>query len=131
MELQEAFDTVVTHLYTQKKRAFTSSSCLYRTPEGLKCAAGCLIPDELYDIEMEGAPFYALNKYQNIVDHFNNPWLNNVRFVDLIQRLQDAHDDRESWNDEGPNEEMYENLIDIASKYKLNTEVLEKMVKGE
>lgn len=33
------------------------NSCLYRHPDGLKCAAGCLIPDKYYDESMEGINF--------------------------------------------------------------------------
>jgi hypothetical protein len=28
--------------------------CMYRNPDGLKCAIGCLIPDEVYTPDMEG-----------------------------------------------------------------------------
>jgi hypothetical protein len=51
---QQTFDTVVKHLRTQRCRAVNDSgNCQYRTAENLRCAAGCLIPDELYDPAME------------------------------------------------------------------------------
>jgi hypothetical protein len=56
MNAQEIFDKVVTHLRTQGKQAKnTSDDCVYRRPNGLMCAVGCLIPDELYDPALEGA----------------------------------------------------------------------------
>ena len=50
---QQVFDQVVTHLLTQNQQALSDGMCMYRTPGGLKCAVGCLIPDEAYDAKME------------------------------------------------------------------------------
>jgi hypothetical protein len=42
----ELFAKVVTHLLTQKERSCKSDgTCMYRH-ESLKCAAGCLLPDD-------------------------------------------------------------------------------------
>ena len=61
MNLQEIYDTVKAHLLKQGRRAsdVCGGTCYYRTKEygsdaTLKCAVGCLIPDELYDPEIEG-----------------------------------------------------------------------------
>lgn len=57
---QEAFDKVVEHLLKQGKRSavVTESSmiesCMYRGPNGLKCAIGALIFDEYYSKILEG-----------------------------------------------------------------------------
>jgi hypothetical protein len=58
MNTQEAFTTIVTHLAKQAKKALSvgdgsASYCMYRSPEGLKCALGCLIPDDLYEPAMD------------------------------------------------------------------------------
>ena len=56
MNIQEIFDTVSVHLLTQNKKSQESSfysSCLYRGPNGTKCAVGCLIKDEFYDSSLE------------------------------------------------------------------------------
>ena len=57
MNNQEAFDTVVAHLRKQgRPSVFPSNAlrgCAYRGADGLKCAAGCLIPDEMYSIHFE------------------------------------------------------------------------------
>ncbi len=52
---QEIFDKVSKHLLKQNKRAVSKEdgSCKYRTSNGLKCAAGCLIPDYDYSPKME------------------------------------------------------------------------------
>lgn len=59
MTAQEVFDAVATHLLTQNARSVTEDSpgtCLYRGPEGRKCAIGALIPDSLYRPEIENVP---------------------------------------------------------------------------
>lgn len=55
---QEMFNKVVTHLLTQKVRSETADSqagsmCLYRGPDGAKCAVGVLIADEHYTPSLE------------------------------------------------------------------------------
>lgn len=55
---QQVFDKVASHLLAQKltssKSNLVGGTCLYRGPNGTKCAVGCLIPDDLYDAKMEG-----------------------------------------------------------------------------
>lgn len=53
--MQRMFDTVYRHLLTQHVRSQDEhDKCMYRNPAGLKCALGCLIPDESYRPEFEG-----------------------------------------------------------------------------
>lgn len=59
MTRQEIFDRVVRHLLSQKQKAaiddvYGNTRCRYRTPDGLRCAVGCLIPDDAYDPSIEG-----------------------------------------------------------------------------
>ena len=50
----ETFLKVKTHLLTQNKKSHdVGEGCVYRNSEGLKCAVGCLIPDEDYAANME------------------------------------------------------------------------------
>lgn len=52
---QETFNTVVNHLRKQNCKSINvNKECLYRGPNGTKCAVGCLIPDDKYDIKLEG-----------------------------------------------------------------------------
>lgn len=55
MKKQEIFDKVATHLLTQGKKSVRghSSYCMYHSPQGLRCAVGCLIADEHYTPELE------------------------------------------------------------------------------
>ena len=43
---QEVFDFVAIHLLTQNEKSGDDQVCYYRSPTGLKCAAGCLIADD-------------------------------------------------------------------------------------
>jgi hypothetical protein len=81
---QVVFDKVAEHLLTQKERSEypVNCACLYRGPKGLKCAAGCLIPDSDYNEEMEGKSWSTLVS-SGIIPDTNNY---------LIGRLQRVHD---------------------------------------
>lgn len=86
---QEIYDEVVTFLVKQGKRASGQGSCMYRTENGLKCAIGCLIPDELYKGEMEGKGANALMAYPEL--RFLTPHMY------LLRNLQSAHDVPDTW----------------------------------
>ena len=61
MNTQEAFHAMVQHLREQGMRSETGSSvCVYRHPDGLRCAIGAIIPDELYAEDFEGRTVDAL-----------------------------------------------------------------------
>lgn len=50
--IQKLFDKAVIHLLTQMEQSIAGDgSCLYRGPNGLKCAIGALIDDARYDAE--------------------------------------------------------------------------------
>ncbi len=56
MTNQDLFNTVYRHLLTQGVKAIDpqTEKCLYRGPNGTKCAIGCLIPDDRYFPALEG-----------------------------------------------------------------------------
>jgi hypothetical protein len=66
MTRQEVFDTVAAHLLKQNARSLIDPTdlddpgCAYRGAAGLKCAVGCLIPDEVYKPSMEGIGMLGL-----------------------------------------------------------------------
>jgi hypothetical protein len=96
--LQSVFDKVATHLLSQNEKSEHDGECLYRDEKGNKCAVGCLIPDNLYSPEIEGAGVLdghiagILSKsivgYDTVVE-------------DLLFHLQDLHDcaDPHEWKD--------------------------------
>jgi hypothetical protein len=85
---QAIFDQVGKHLLTQNKKSERNDKCVYRSPEGLKCAAGCLISDEEYnpamDSDGEGTSWESLIKRELIETDKH-------KFI--IRDLQRIHDD--------------------------------------
>ena len=84
---QEVFDFVVAHLRKQGTKAirttdFGSVTCAYRGRSATKCAAGCLIPDELYDVSFEGKLVTSLPE---LVKFFGPN-------LDIVKDLQSIHD---------------------------------------
>lgn len=110
---QEIFDQVAKHLLTQNKVSRTVNGfCMYRGEDGLKCAAGCLIADDEYDIEMDSAR--KGGSWGTLVIHRFVP----VEHADLIESIQRVHDSN------GP-AVWRERLTELARRYQLNTDVLQ------
>lgn len=111
MKIQELFDTVATHLLTQKKRATNTHGCAYRGENGLKCAVGCLIPDSKYDPELEGscASARAVAKAAGLRGEQQRL---------LAEKLQAVHDDDHPSTWHGA-------LHRVAAEFNLKTTVLD------
>lgn len=100
---QEVFDYIANHLLTQNRKAQIKLpegiKCAYRTPQGLTCAAGCLIPEKDYDKNFETVSWGML------VDDHMVPESHEF----LISELQSIHDDARV--------EYWENrLIELAKR---------------
>lgn len=68
MTRQEIFNTVRDHLLKQQARCINEdNNCQYRGPNGMRCAIGCLIPDEHYKPELEGWGIAPLVEPRNIL----------------------------------------------------------------
>ena len=83
---QELFDKVAKHLLTQNKKSLDGEECVYRSADGLKCAAGCLIEDSEYATFLENQTWEALVRCGRAKSVH----------VSLIQDLQLIHDDYET-----------------------------------
>lgn len=106
---QEVYDIVASHMLKQNKRSSSkklpgSRRCAYRGDDGLKCAAGCLIPDEVYSFTFEQLPWADLVEFHNFPSEH----------IFLITVLQDIHDTC-------PVREWRNRLVSIAKIYSLNT----------
>lgn len=108
---QEVFDQVAKHMLTQNKRSkdirgeLSYDGCLYRSPDGLKCAAGCLIADDEYDPKFEKKDWVALTaSFPDVIP---------LTHGELISDLQEIHDtvDVYYWKDY---------LIELTNKFDLN-----------
>jgi hypothetical protein len=91
---QQVFDQVVAHLREQNAQAVmergTETVCQYRTPDGLKCAVGCLISDDEYHPRMEGeGSTVVLVDWER--EHPKDPPIDDV-VVRLLDQLQRVHD---------------------------------------
>lgn len=83
---QEVFDYIANHLFTQNIKAYddNAGTCRYKF-NNLKCAAGCLIPDEKYDLKMDDS---IMSGWFTIIKNFNLP----TNHMYLIWHLQTIHD---------------------------------------
>lgn len=124
MNAQEIFDTVARHLHKQGKRAgkYDNDSrdeadfrCLYRGPEGTKCAVGCLIPDELYDPNIEGL---SVSDIKDVLLKAG------IGAFALLGQLQNVHDTAWSWEQPGG---LCNRLTAVAKDYGLNAAVIEEL----
>lgn len=106
---QEVFDYIAKHLLKQNKKSKTGDGCAYWGHRGLKCAAGCLIPDD----------FSLSPRTNNIVwESFTDD--NNITkaHTKLIRYLQIVHDDSEPFD-------WKNNLRQVATQFRLSTAIIE------
>lgn len=105
---EEVFEYIRHHLLTQMQQSKNDKGiCFYRNEQGLKCAAGCLIPDDMYYPDLEYRKWHSLVTQEFAPeDH-----------MELIQEMQRIHDryDPITW-------EMYldklEGELDTFDKYR-------------
>ena len=110
MDRQKIFNKIAKHLLKQNKRSLNADGrCVYRGPNGLKCAIGCLIPDKIYNKKMDNlgewyssVPIYDLAMiYPNVRKYLEidlgSRLMTRMEGVPedivFLQSLQDIHDD--------------------------------------
>lgn len=100
---QELFDTIIHHLRKQGQKSVSMDyapgyTCRYRSPEGLKCPIGALIPDTEYHQDMEEKSFDVLLASGLLSQPFQEEF--HVH-ADLLRQLQHIHDHTymEKWED--------------------------------
>jgi hypothetical protein len=84
---QQIFNRVAKHLLEQNEKSFDpeTDSCVYRSPDGLMCAAGCLIPPHVLvpeNVYFEQLPS-AVHEESGVAQ----------QSLDLVGRLQNVHDE--------------------------------------
>ena len=114
MTKQQIFDKIADHLLTQNAVSVgpgDNAMCKYRADDGLSCAIGCLIPDELYVKKLEGkeVSHRIVREVLKKVDIINEG-----RFLGQFEEMHDYY----------PPFQWPRYLIEIADKYKLNTDVV-------
>jgi hypothetical protein len=107
---QFLFNYIANHLLTQNKKSqgyskdhrdFDDVRCLYRGPDGLKCAAGAVITDDVYSADFERIGVWSIEKDDKVftLSLGRTP---TEREMDMLQKLQSIHDTKwpESWSKE-------------------------------
>ncbi len=88
MRVREILSIVKAHLLKQNcKSTDNTGRCRYRGPDGMQCAAGCLIPDSLYLETMEGKMFNSKEFKEVAAFH---GWT--AKECDFVRKLQRIHD---------------------------------------
>jgi hypothetical protein len=111
-DLQEIFDIVAEHLMKQGMPAVRddvpdwrkpsgASPCAYRSPDGLRCAVGVFIPDELYTPDLEGeSSLHALAACGLISEDERRDYIFHYKSrLHLLVKLQLVHDLAALWPD--------------------------------
>lgn len=116
MNKQEVFNKVSEHLIAQGCKSIGPASaaiCSYRSSGGRKCAIGCLIPDEMYKLDMDSRSVNViclLAAYPEISSLFSEDMLLDTRFLSVLQRTHDRY----------PVEEWKTQLIKVGTEYQLS-----------
>lgn len=93
MNNQEAFNKMVQHLRAQKVKSLASDgTCLYRGPNGLKCAVGALIPDTEYSEEFETVPASTVSETLQCLSGIDYWLLDTMQEVHDLAAIQDWED---------------------------------------
>jgi hypothetical protein len=116
--MQKMFNRVVRHVRKQRAAAISEDGrCCYRTPEGLRCGIGGIIPNKLYKKTMEGlVADFALTENPKLRLHFQKLYGVNEKWKELMNDLQFAHDHHLVKNGMGGFEEK---IAFLARKYDL------------
>jgi hypothetical protein len=96
MTPRQAFDKVWQYAVIEDKPlSFVKDGvqCLYRSPEGNKCWIGCLIPDEIYEPDMDDSLDYLALSIENVrARHKSLRKLFHRIPNEFLGQLQAAHD---------------------------------------
>lgn len=132
--LQQEFDAVVLHLYTQKRPAtvikHSGPGCYYRVAAtadvpALSCAVGCRIPDAVYQPLMDNPGDGESISVHDLVENFGSILPPEIpAYIDMFSRLQQVHDN--TWNTENGVfvlDRLEVMLRQIATEFQLNFNV--------
>ena len=129
---QEIFDHVTPLLFAQGQRSMYHDvngepTCAYRGEGGLRCAIGHIIPDELYNPNIEGSSAISEELKGVLGKIIMTPFLNiHAGLGRFLADLQDVHD---GWICDGVDGNtasfnLYNDLLGLADGYELDETVL-------
>lgn len=121
MTKQETFNTSAVHLLKQGERSIDDGGqCMYRDHRGRMCAAGVLIPNELYNVELEGGvvgrrePYHSDRRVDRLFIELGMD-------VGLVSDLQAVHDTEDALDWE-------QNLRSLAKSHNLDCDAIDTWV---
>lgn len=115
MTEQEIFDKVAVALIDQGKRSVSKSgACRYRGPNGLKCAIGILISDDMYRKDIEQTDVVDIIDKRVLPREYS-------KFIPFLDDLQSAHDGA-SGSDFVAHFKI--RMCDVAECWKLSPDIL-------
>jgi len=125
--MQAWFNTIYLGLNSQGFRQSSNDDiCMYRGPDGLKCAVGWLIPDDQYTSDMEGHSIYS-KMFHSIIFNEKYVYVGEPKhgWLLFLSELQMAHDCTQAPQQRREELEVIaksHNLMipDITPKYNLN-----------
>jgi hypothetical protein len=148
MNKQEVFNTVARHLFIQgkwaaefnqegydqacKESAFYGfgipqesdyMTCRYRTDDGLKCAIGSLIPDEVYNPAMDnvGGVYGLAQEFPQVMEQLFDITDDNDINLGFLGALQSVHDSQHNWKS---TENMRKDLWNVAARYNVDGSIV-------
>lgn len=132
MNAQEIFDTAAVGVIRQGRQSANAfGTCVYRGPNGRKCAAGFLLPDEVYDPSMDcdDEETGQGTGWSNLVKRFSSRLpVDLINNSDLIADLQSCHDNASFYSSEFVQDFIRE-ATETARRFKLSTEAMMKVAK--
>lgn len=92
---QEIYDKVKAHLLAQGGPAMNDGTCVYRSPDGKKCAVGCLITDEAYTPEIENVAVATIMEKAGLIrGALRQSGIEPTpSMLNFLAQLQNVHDD--------------------------------------
>lgn len=91
---QAVFNKVAKHLIKQKRRSASGGCCLYRGPDNLKCAIGCLIKNKYYSPSLEKQIFWNTSVLIAVEKSLGGTLSEEALW--FLKDLQSLHDNAES-----------------------------------
>ena len=102
MSVREIFYKVEKHLLKQNEKSESKcAGCQYRSDNGLSCAVGCLMTDDMYDSSLEGESVKATEVVEALTPIIGVSPRHQAEKIDLLNRLQCIHDGNQvdTWAD--------------------------------
>lgn len=118
-DAQTIFNTVYINIMKQGKASLNGEGkCMYRSPDGSKCAVGHLIEDDEYDDDMEHTNIYGLYDLYFLPKRL-------AGHLELLTQLQQAHDNFSSHENFLVRYQEY--MKEVAYRFKLIVPDYEKI----